>query len=190
MEITEKKVELRKLIRARRRELLLMERELGAILVAKKITELECLKDASCILAYMPMKYELDILPAVEKLKERGIKAAFPLCIENGGLRLFVPAEKDGFVTGAYGILEPDVSTAEEVFPEDLDAILLPAIGFDREGHRLGQGGGFYDRLLARTNCRKIAVGFDCQLVESVPVEATDRPIDIIVTPNEVVTIR
>ena len=190
MDIAEQKAELRKHIRAKRRELSLMERELGAILVSKAIAGLERLNGASCILAYMPMKYELDILPAVNKLKERGIRAAFPLCVENGGLRLFIPAEKNGFVTGAYGILEPDVSTAAEVFPEDLDAILLPAIGFDREGNRLGQGGGFYDRLLDRTDCLKIAVGFDCQLVDSVPVEPTDKRVDIVVTPHETVTIR
>ncbi|MBR5713969.1 MAG: 5-formyltetrahydrofolate cyclo-ligase, partial [Clostridia bacterium] len=89
----------------------------------------------------------------------------------------------------AYGILEPNEETAQEIGAQELDAILLPAIGFDRNGHRLGQGGGYYDRLLAKTDCLRIAVGFNCQLVESVPVEDTDQRVDIVVTPDEIMTI-
>ena len=132
----------------------------------------------------MPMRYELDIIPAVRMLKERGAQIAFPLCIEEGGLRLFVPPEQNGFTVGAYGILEPNVGTSKEVAAAELDAIILPAIGFDRCGRRLGQGGGYYDRLLSRTSCLTIAVGFDCQLVEEIPVDENDRRVDIVVTPG------
>ena len=135
-------------------------------------------------LAYMPMKYELDILPAVRMLKEKGLRIAFPLCIENGGLRLFIPADENGFVTGAYGISEPDTATAEEIRPSELTAVLLPAVGFDRSFDRLGQGGGYYDRLLAGIDCFTVAVGFDCQLIERVPTEPTDMRVDAIVTPS------
>ena len=185
MDIAERKAELRKAIRAARRALSPEERDEAARSVAERLMRIDALLGAEYVLCYMPMKYELDILPAVAMLKSRGVKAVFPLCIEDGGLRLFVPAEENGFKPGAYGILEPDPETAEEIGPEKLDAIILPAIGFDREGRRLGQGGGYYDRLLNKTDCLKIAVGFDCQLVGSVPVEETDRKVDIVVTPCE-----
>ena len=183
----EEKARLRSAIRAARRQLDPALKCESARAVAQRLQSLQQLEGARLVLAYMPMNYELDILPAVEMLKKRGVSAAFPLCVENGGLRLFVPAEENGFVTGAYGILEPDTNTAREVSAEELDAIILPAIGFDRMGRRLGQGGGYYDRLLARTECLTIAVGFDCQLVEAVPTEPTDKAVDIIVTPSELV---
>lgn len=183
--IAEMKSELRSRIRRARRELDEAERRFAAEAVAQRIASLQELENAKLVLAYMPMKYELDILPAAELLKERGVSVAFPLCIDEGGLRLFVPANENGFVTGAYGILEPDINTAREVTADMLDAILLPAIGFDRHGNRLGQGGGYYDRLLAKTDCLTVAVGFDCQLVDEVPTEPNDRKVDIIASPCE-----
>lgn len=184
MTVSEQKEALRRQIRAKRREIGEVERELDAAAVASRLGGISRLTSSRCILAYMPMKNELDILPAVEMFRRRGVRVAFPLCIENGGLRLFVPADENGFVTGSYGILEPDVSTAEEISAEELDAIILPAIGFDLKGYRLGQGGGYYDRLLARTDCFCAAVGFDCQLVPEVPVEGTDMRVDAVITPG------
>ena len=188
-DILTRKAQMRKLIREKRRELSSSERERSAAAVAEALLSLDALRRAKYVLAYMPMKYELDILPAVEKLRELGIKPVFPLCIENGGLRLFLPAQENGFKVGAYGILEPNEETAQEIGAQELDAILLPAIGFDRNGHRLGQGGGYYDRLLAKTDCLRIAVGFNCQLMESIPVEDTDQRVDIVVTPDEIMVI-
>lgn len=187
MDVSEKKAALRKEIRAARRALSEEERTAAAALIADKLIRVKGIAEAGTILAYMPMKYELDILPAVSLLRARGKRIAFPLCIENGGLRLFVPADENGFVKGAYGILEPDVNTAEEIGGDELDAIILPAIGFDEKLNRLGQGGGYYDRLLSKTRCYKIAVGFDCQLVGSVPVEEFDKPVDAVATPSRVI---
>lgn len=188
-DILMRKAQLRKMIREKRRELSSSERERSAAAVAEALLSLDALRGAKYVLAYMPMKYELDILPAVEKLRKIGVKPVFPLCVENGGLRLFIPAKENGFKVGAYGILEPNEETAQEIGAQELDAILLPAIGFDRNGHRLGQGGGYYDRLLAKTDCLRIAVGFNCQLLESIPVEDTDQRVDIVVTPDEIMMI-
>ncbi|MBQ3849741.1 MAG: 5-formyltetrahydrofolate cyclo-ligase [Clostridia bacterium] len=188
-DIVTRKAQMRKLIREKRRELSSSERERSAAAVAEALLSIEKLRGAEYVLAYMPMKYELDILPAVEKLRKIGVKPVFPLCVENGGLRLFIPAKENGFKVGAYGILEPNEETAQEIEAEELDAILLPAIGFDRNGYRLGQGGGYYDRLLAKTDCLRIAVGFNCQLMESIPVEDTDQRVDIVVTPDEIMVI-
>lgn len=189
MDIAEFKSMLRKRIREQRRSLSDEERALSAKAVAERIEALEGLKGARFVLAYMPMKYELDILPAVERLKARGITPVFPLCTQNNGLRLLIPAEKNGFITGAYGIMEPDESRAREIAADELDAIILPAIGFDAAGRRLGQGGGYYDRLLARCSCLTIAAGFDCQLIPEVPVEETDKTVDIVVTPSKTLLI-
>lgn len=187
MDISEKKAELRKRIRALRRDLTEAERKYAAEKVAERLLMLEPVINAKYLLAYMPMKYELDVLPAVKALDKLGKKAAFPLCTDNRGLRLLIPKKENGFVTGAYGILEPDPDGSEEITVRDLDVIILPAIGFDRNLNRLGQGGGYYDRLLSTAQCFKVAVGFDCQLVDSIPVEQTDMPTDAVITPGELI---
>jgi 5-formyltetrahydrofolate cyclo-ligase len=70
------------------------------------------------------------------------------------------------------------------VMPPGIDLILVPGLAFTRDGQRLGRGGGFYDRFLAQLPARtlKIGVCFDLQLVESIPVEAHDRPVNAVVT--------
>lgn len=179
-----KKAELRMELRLKRKKLTDDERRAAALAAAERAASLPQLTGASLVLAYMPMKYELDILPTVDMLKGKGVRIAFPLCTEGHGLRLFIPAEENGFVPGAYGIMEPNTVTSQEVFPEELSAILLPAVGFDKNCCRLGQGGGYYDRLLLKAGCFKAAAGFDCQLVDKVPVDVFDAKVDAVITPS------
>ena len=123
---------------------------------------------------------ELDPMPLIECAKAAGKRIAFPLCIENGGLRLFVPNNgADSFVSGSYGILEPKPEDSTEVFAEDIDLIIVPAVAFTKE-----QGGGYYDRLLKKTGAFTVGVGYDFQLCESLPVEEHDMPLDCVALPG------
>lgn len=189
LDVSSAKAEMRRSIRAARRGIGEAERESAALAVMRKLMLLDRMVNAKLVLAYNPMKYELDVTPAVRALRGRGVKVAFPLCIEDGGLRLFVPKDESSFRTGAYGIMEPDPGLCSEVSADELDAIILPAIGFDPQCRRLGQGGGYYDRLLAKTHCFTAAVGFDCQLIERVPCEETDKTVDVVVTPRGILSV-
>ncbi|MFT6143524.1 MAG: 5-formyltetrahydrofolate cyclo-ligase [Myxococcota bacterium] len=82
--------------------------------------------------------------------------------------------------TGSYGIREPAAGALEHDGPVDL--WLIPAVGVDNRGMRLGQGGGFYDRALSGRAGLRVAVVFACQRVPMVPTEAHDQPIDAVVT--------
>lgn len=81
---------------------------------------------------------------------------------------------------GSYDIMEPEGN--DTVSPEILDLIIVPGVAFDRKGNRLGRGKGFYDRFLAQTHAKTIAVCFDCQLVDKIPTEPHDLPAQFIVT--------
>lgn len=82
---------------------------------------------------------------------------------------------------GPFGILEPIGSAPAET----LDVIVCPGLAFTREGARLGQGGGFYDRALGRfPKARKLGVAFACQIRPSLPCEEHDVNMDLVITPS------
>jgi 5-formyltetrahydrofolate cyclo-ligase len=84
------------------------------------------------------------------------------------------------FTEGHYGIREPD---SPSLIPmQDIDLMAIPGVAFDLKGNRLGRGGGFYDRMLSGFSGAKVAVAFDFQLVDEVPTEPHDLPVDILIT--------
>ncbi|MGM0517264.1 MAG: 5-formyltetrahydrofolate cyclo-ligase [Pseudomonadota bacterium] len=90
---------------------------------------------------------------------------------------------RPGRRTNQFGIVESDDPRQRGI--NSLDALLIPLVGFDPHGNRLGMGAGFYDRALAgRRGRRPLAIGvaFDCQRVESLPTDPWDQPLDYIVT--------
>lgn len=92
----------------------------------------------------------------------------------------YVPGEAT--VQAVWGIREP--ASLRPVAEALIDAVVAPGLGFDRRGFRLGYGGGYYDRLLSR--CRpdalRIGIGFHCQLVDEIPHDEHDEPMQVIVT--------
>ncbi|QZP07261.1 5-formyltetrahydrofolate cyclo-ligase [Caenibius sp. WL] len=91
------------------------------------------------------------------------------------------PFEESDLTPGPYQVLQPN-HAAPAVIP---DVLFVPLVGFTTEGHRLGQGGGHYDRWF-EANPDKIAIGlaWDCQLVDTLPLEAHDHPLAAVVTPT------
>lgn len=187
--IFELKQQLRKALRKQRRE---QDKEVAAIAsknICGKIIELDRFNDSDTILAYMCSKGEVDVGELVSHARTCGKRIAFPLCVDDGGLRLLVPNTPASFKIGAYGILEPDESDSIEIDVSQIDMIIVPAVAFTRNGQRLGQGGGYYDRLLQKSDAYTIGVGFDFQLLDYLPLEEHDRSLDCIVTPTELLAI-
>lgn len=86
---------------------------------------------------------------------------------------------------GAFGVMEPPAS-APRLSPSSIDCAVIPGLGWTRQGHRLGQGGGFYDRLLPVAGT-SFGVGFDCQVLDALPTEAHDQRVDAVVWAANVV---
>ncbi|MFU8863535.1 MAG: 5-formyltetrahydrofolate cyclo-ligase [Rhodobacterales bacterium] len=136
--------------------------------------------------SYMPMRTEISPLAAMTRMAAHG-----PVCvpvIQGKGMALrFARWTPDGPMTaGTFGAPVPLAQDWLE--PE---VLIVPLVAFDRHGGRLGYGGGFYDRTLAalRARGRVLAVGFafGAQEAEALPLEATDQPLDMIVTEAEVI---
>lgn len=96
--------------------------------------------------------------------------------------------ELDGLGKGALGIPEPE--RQEEIHPEEIEFVVAPGRAFDRKGNRIGRGGGYYDRFFREACPRAVRCGaaFSCQVLEAIPHEEHDAPLDIIVT--ETLTLR
>lgn len=92
---------------------------------------------------------------------------------------------------GYFNILTPK-EEFRRITSEEPDLVIVPAVAYDLQGYRVGYGGGFYDRYLGqlRDSTSRIGIGFSEQVVDKVPVESFDQPIDILITPEKIYTFR
>jgi 5-formyltetrahydrofolate cyclo-ligase len=114
-----------------------------------------------------------------------GWRFAYPRASPAGHMDFFLVADPASQLhAGGFGILEPDPNPAHLVDPADLSVILCPGEAFTPTGHRLGKGGGFYDRFLARTppTTTLVGIAFHTQLVPSLPLDPHDRPVSFLAT--------
>lgn len=127
---------------------------------------------------YAPYGDEAPALRYMKPLQSLGILTAMPAIIPQDIVFREFCSQND-FVKGPLGILEPPADKPV-VIP---DVIFMPLLAFDHQGHRLGQGGGYYDRYLsAHSSCRKIGFAWSVQRVDKVPVEPHDQKLDAVVT--------
>jgi 5-formyltetrahydrofolate cyclo-ligase len=171
------KSDIRKAVMQRRRGIAPEQRQRSENLIADLIRTLPEYRDASVVAIYFPVRGEADLLPL---LADTGKTFLFPKV--NGDDLCFYPAKTlDDFAPGSFGIPEPTCETSVSV--QDIDLILVPALCFDEEGHRLGYGKGYYDRLLKDLpDIFTVGVCFDECHVTGLPVEPWDVYVDCVVT--------
>jgi 5-formyltetrahydrofolate cyclo-ligase len=140
---------------------------------------------------FMPMKSEINPLPLLRKLADAGAALALPAVAGKGKpLTMQAYAFGEPLASGAWGIREPGPD-APEVDP---DILLVPLLAFDRRGHRIGYGAGYYDMTIAALRARKpvVAVGiaFAAQEIAQVPTTPRDARLDLVLTEHEVIDLR
>jgi len=140
---------------------------------------------------FMPLKTEINPLPLMHKFADAGAKLALPAIAGRGKpLIMRAYAFGDEFARGQWGIREPKPD-APEVFP---DIMLVPLACFDRRGHRIGYGAGYYDMTINRIRSMKkvVAVGFAfaVQEIPSVPATERDEQLDLVLTEREIIDLR
>ncbi|MBD3883560.1 5-formyltetrahydrofolate cyclo-ligase [Phormidium tenue FACHB-886] len=146
----------------------------------------EWLYQARTVLAYVSVRQEPDLSPLLTASHRWGL----PRCLGKSlAWHLWSPTESPPLQPGAYGIPEPSADTPL-LQPEEVDLILVPCVGCDRQGYRLGYGGGFYDRLLsdpAWSGKPTIGIVFEFAHLPSLPLDPWDRPLRAICTEAGVV---
>ncbi len=139
-------------------------------------------KSAAFLLAERILMYHSlpDELPTHAFLSKWNGRKKFYLPRVNGVNLEILPYDETRLELGAFHIEEPTGS--ETVSPDEIELIVIPAVAYDRSRNRLGRGKGFYDRLLASTKATKIGIGYAFQVVEEIPVEEHDIPMDFVIT--------
>ena len=161
--------------------------------VRENVLQIEQVKQASEVMLYVNFRSEVETFPLFAALQQQGILTSAPLTLVRDhrllAYRITDPALD--LRPGYCGIPEPDPTQAVPVDPAAIDVVLLPGSVFDRQGGRLGYGGGYYDRFLAREAPRALRIGlaFSMQVVDRVPVLEHDMKLHYLVTEKETVNI-
>lgn len=147
-------------------------------------------KNINEILVYWPIRGEVDLRPLVAELWQRGCRVLMPRCRPDayGEMDIACASCEDDLAPGAFSIMEPDAERCPPIDDCRPDIALIPAVCFDRRGYRLGYGGGYYDRLLATDsmkNTLKIGLSYTFQLIDRLPTEPWDMPVNIVCTEEE-----
>jgi 5-formyltetrahydrofolate cyclo-ligase len=161
----------------------------GSQAVVQRLIGLGPISTASTVLAYLAFGSEVSVDGLLCWGWNAGKRMAVPLCRPaDRGLIACCIEGFDEVGRGWYGIREPKGERLRTVPPGEIDAIVVPGVAFDRQGRRLGFGGGYYDRFLAaETRAVRIGVAFACQVVAEVPAGPHDIPMNCIVTDREII---
>ena len=147
---------------------------------------------AETVMFYVAVRAEVRTRFDLPTALESGKTIVVPWCNDDGELELFRLDSMEELEIGMYKILEPAQNLRnlpeKQVHVEDLDLIMVPGVGFDSRGARMGHGKGYYDKLLehARKDTPLVALAFECQMFEDIPVAEHDVFMDMVITEEKV----
>ena len=172
------KTELRREIRARKRAMTEEEIETRSAKLAQLFFASEAYQNAKTIYGYLPYNQEVRTVPMLERALKDGKKVAVPK-VYGEEMKFLYLDDLNAVAKGYAGIPEP---IADEPVAQDKTAlVLMPGLAFDTQGHRIGYGGGFYDKFLAaEPNHPTLALCYEFQMLPKLDVENHDIPVDTV----------
>jgi 5-formyltetrahydrofolate cyclo-ligase len=182
------KAELRKRARALRNTIPASAIAERSAKIIARIEALAQVQQAKRIALFWPIegRNEVDLRPLAETLKTRGVRLAFPSIDPDTRVMTFrYPQNHSAMEERGLGFAEPAYDDPEAA---ELDVVIVPALGLDASGNRIGYGAGYYDRTLPRfcPPAVAIAVAFDFQLLVEVPTTDGDVPVDVVLTDERI----
>lgn len=168
------------------------EKEVASRIICDRFMSLPAYKEAETVMWYLHCRTEVRTRDTLARRLGGGQSIVIPYCTKDAMgkpvLGLWRLQDLNELAPGMWGILEPPKARrgeqGKEVEPERLDLIMVPGVAFDKAGGRLGNGAGYYDRLLARirTDCVKAAVCFEAQLLPEIAMGPHDIYMDYVIT--------
>lgn len=183
------KAEFRKEMLARSDALSERERRENDKKIHERVMSLSEYARAERVFVYVGVGTEISTDEIIDRLLSGGKSVYVPLCRGCGEMDAIKITSRKDLKPGRYGIPEPSSANPKTV-PEKLDLIIVPGVAFGEDGTRIGRGGGYYDRFLAKAkNAIKIALCREVNMEKTVPHEVHDEKADIIVTDMRVIKI-
>ncbi len=193
MNFEEKKQALRHQLRYLRRQVPVTNRACAAQAASKLFINTEQFRQSQKIACYLSTAEEFDCQPIIQHIHAAGKKCYLPVLssTKNENSLVFIKySAGDALQPNHYGLMEP-VNREESCEPSALDLVLLPLVGFDQAGYRLGMGGGFYDRTFhfkkdqAVSGCQLVGLAYALQKVDALPHASWDVKLDAVLTEKE-----
>lgn len=175
--------DLRQQLKQRRSALTKVQQQLAAARVNARLSRQHSSKP---IASYLSFGAELSTKPLNQSLCRKGNKVYVPIVRENQQMEFVRYAPFAQHYKNQYGIFEPRYTPQRAISPRQLDSVFVPLVGFDQQGNRLGMGGGYYDRYLAKLpkSTNTIGLAHGCQRCRQLKPEPWDQPLHAVVTPR------
>jgi 5-formyltetrahydrofolate cyclo-ligase len=159
-----------------------------SLAIAHLLADVSAYQQATTIGLYAATAREVQTNAIHQHARKADKKVCYPRIIDKASSQMVFASvdRQESLTTGAFGIPEPEASECVGARPR-LDCIMIPGLAFDRKGHRLGRGAGFYDRWLKGYQGVRIGLSFSVQVCADVPVEPWDELIDVVVTEKEII---
>lgn len=173
------KQELRRTIRERKRAMTEAEIRSRSEILAEKFVASDAYKAAKTIYGYLPYNQEVRTVPMLQRALDEGKRVAVPK-VYGDDMKFIYLDDLTQVAKGYAGIPEPIADAP--VAQDETALVLMPGLAFDRQGHRIGYGGGFYDKFLAREpHHPTLALCYDFQVQEALQTEEFDIPVDTVI---------
>ncbi|HHV95440.1 MAG TPA: 5-formyltetrahydrofolate cyclo-ligase [Clostridiaceae bacterium] len=201
--IKERKRAIRKRILEKRNAMAKSEVESKSKIIIEKLMSMDAWIKSNLIMSYVNFGNEVITTDFINKSLSEGKRIAVPFVAKlPTGNKAIIPCEinslDNDLEKSSFGILEPKPNNRKEVDCVDIDLIIVPGIAFDNNKYRIGFGAGYYDRFLqsvkeehlkrkSKVDYVTIGIAFEEQIVEFLPVESHDIPLDIIITEKRMI---
>jgi 5-formyltetrahydrofolate cyclo-ligase len=174
--------ELRRQLVDRRRALDPLQRAAWSVAIQRRVADLPAFVASGTLALYAPLGGEPDTRALGEVARRAGKRVVLPALGDRGQPELRLAGKPEALVVGQLGFPEP--AAGDGIPADEVDLFLTPGLGFDRGGHRLGRGRGFYDRLLAgrRPDSTIVGITFEELLVPRINSEPHDVAVDLVIT--------
>jgi 5-formyltetrahydrofolate cyclo-ligase len=159
--------------------------------IRKHLESMEEYQQAQRIVFYVSLPKEVDTHEIIQATLKKGKQVAVPVT-DRWGRNLVLSELKDfkaELARSTYGVLEPKPQFYRYFEVKNIDLVIMPGVAFDRRGHRLGFGGGYYDSFLKKVPATvpRIALAFDFQIMEELPRDIWDKKVHQIITEKEII---
>lgn len=191
MSVKELKKELRAEFKRLRLDMSADERLKADKSISERVLSLPEYKNADAVFAFVSKDIEVNTEDIINTALSDGKRVAVPLChLEDTSMDFYYIDSYDELKRGCFGILEPDAGKCEKAVPDDIPLMLVPGLAFDKKGYRVGFGKGFYDRFISDYRGLKVGICYSGCVVNTLPADCFDRPVNIVITDKYILDVR